>query len=164
MPAISLGIAVSIFGAQAIGAGRFERLHRVIGAGIALNFVIGGVLVIFCYLFATDILGWFLTDRETLRVAHRLLMITLWSYLVFGGTSVLTGIMRASGDVFWPTVLSIFSIWAVEIPVAYILSQRIGIDGIWVGYAMAFAAGFLLQYGYYRAFWQSKRHERLIPE
>jgi len=164
MPAISLGIAVSIFGAQAIGAGRFERLRRVIGAGIALNFVIGGVLVVLCYLFATDILGWFLTDRETLRVAHRLLMITLWSYLIFGGTSVLTGIMRSSGTVFWPTALSIFSIWAVEIPTAYILAQKIGIDGIWVGYATAFVAGFLLQYGYYRAFWRNKRHGRLIPE
>jgi putative MATE family efflux protein len=164
MPAVSLGIAVSIFGAQAIGAGRSERLRRVIGAGFALNLALGGTLVLLCYLFATDILGWFLTDLETLQVAHRLLMITLWSYLVFGGTSVITGIMRSSGTVFWPTVLSIFSIWAVEVPAAYILARKMGIDGIWVGYAVAFVAGFLLQYGYYRTFWREKRHGRLIPD
>ena len=39
-----------------------------------------------------------------------------------------------------------------------------GIDGIWVGYTVAFVAGFLLQYGYYRTFWRKKRHRRLIPD
>lgn len=52
MPAISIGMAVSVFGAQAIGAGRQESLHKVINAGVVLNFTIGGVLIALSYLFA----------------------------------------------------------------------------------------------------------------
>nr|WP_245628894.1 MATE family efflux transporter [Alicyclobacillus shizuokensis] len=162
MPAVSIGIAVSIFGAQVIGAGRPEQLRQVIRSGVLLNYVVGGVLVILCYLFARDILSWFLTNEHTLTMAYQLLMITLWSYLIFGNGQVFSGIMRASGTVVWPTVLSVISIWCVEIPVAYVLSAHIGIDGVWLGYCAAFVVGLLLLYGYYRWFWRRKEHKRLI--
>nr|WP_067932495.1 MATE family efflux transporter [Alicyclobacillus kakegawensis] len=162
MPAVSIGIAVSIFGAQVIGAGRPEQLRQVIRSGVLLNYVVGGVLVILCYLFARGILSWFLTNEHTLRMAFRLLMITLWSYLIFGNAQVFSGIMRASGTVVWPTVLSVISIWCVEIPVAYLLSARLGIDGVWLGYCAAFVVSLLLLYGYYRWFWRRKEHKRLI--
>ncbi len=92
----------------------------------------------------------------------RLLAITLWSYLLFGNSAILSGIMRASGTVLWPTTISIASIWAVEVPVAYILSHRIGIEGIWIGYPAAFATSLLLQYVYYTFVWKRQRHARLI--
>ena len=86
-----------------------------------------------CYLFAWNILGWFITDPHTLDIAHALLMITLWSYAVFGNTAVLSGIMRGSGTVLWPTVIGIFAIWGVEVPAAYLLMHRVGstaLDGL----------------------------------
>ena len=164
MPAISLGIAVSIFAAQSIGANQFDRLQQVIRAGVLLNYIIGGVLVILVYLFSTDILSWFLTSGTTLDIAHRLLMITLWSYLIFGNMQILTATMRASGTVLYPTVFSIISIWLVEVPVAYVLSHFtvLGIRGIWVGYPAAFLINLILQYAYYRLSWKKKRIVRLI--
>ncbi|MBE3575116.1 MAG: MATE family efflux transporter [Firmicutes bacterium] len=163
MPAVSIGIAASVFGAQAIGAGRTGQLRDVMRAAVTLNYVIGGVLVAFCYGFAREILSLFLTNPVPLDIAYRLLMITLWSYLVFGNAQVLSGIMRASGTVLWPTVLSIVSVWGIEIPVAYVLSRHIGVDGIWVGYSAAFVAGLGLQYLYYRLFWRNREHRALIP-
>ena len=68
-------------------------------------------------------------------------MITLWSYAVFGNSAVLSGIMRGSGTVLWPTVIGIFAIWGVEVPAAYILMQRFGLDGVWMGYPIAFCTG-----------------------
>ncbi|CEH30721.1 MATE efflux family protein [Aneurinibacillus migulanus] len=162
MPAMSLGMAVSIFGAQAIGAGLFERLQKVLRAGIVLNYIIGGVLITLAYLFSQTILSLFIAETQTLELAHELLRITLWSYLIFGHASVMSGIMRSSGTVFWPTALSIISIWGVEVPVAYILSNRIGIEGIWYAYPIAFAVNLLLQFGYYQFFWKKKRHTQLI--
>lgn len=162
MPAVSIGIAASVFGAQAIGAGRPGQLRDVMRAAVTLNYVVGGVLVVFCYGFAREILSLFLTDRVPLDIAHRLLMITLWSYPVFGNAQVLTGIMRASGTVLWPTALSIVSIWGIEIPIAYMLSRCIGVDGIWIGYSAAFVAGLGLQYLYYRLFWRNREHRALI--
>lgn len=162
MPAVSLGIAVSIFGAQAIGAGREERLRVILRAGIWLNYIVGGILVTLAYLFAYEILSLFLTDQDTLRLAFDLLMITLWSYLIFGTNVVLAGIMRASGTVFWPTLLAIISIWGVEVPVAYVLSGRLGLNGVWLGYPAAFICGLAMQFGYYTLVWKRKKHQRLI--
>lgn len=162
MPAVSLGIAVSIFGAQAIGAGRQEQLRPILRAGVRLNFFVGGILVALTYMFAHELLSLFLTDQYTLRLAFDLLMITLWGYLIFGVNVVLAGIMRSSGTVFWPTALAIASIWGVEVPVAYVLSGRLGLNGIWLGYPAAFICGLVLQAGYYHLFWKRREHRRLI--
>lgn len=164
MPAVSLGITVSIFAAQSIGANQFDRLQKVIGAGLVMNYVIGGILISFIYLFSKQILGLFLTSQNTIDIAHSLIMITLWSYLIFGHAQIYGATMRASGTVLWPTIFAVISIWLVEVPVAYFLSYHtsLGIKGIWVGYPAAFIVSFLLQYGYYRLSWKKKRITRLI--
>ncbi len=162
MPAISLGAAVSVFGAQAVGEGNFRRLQEIMKAGIRLNLVIGGVLVALTYLFGRQILSLFLTDEPTMVMAYRLLVITLWGYLVFGNLTVISGIMRATGTVFWPTLLTILSIWGILVPTAYALSARIGIEGIWAAYPTEFIVGLAFQYVYYRFIWLKRKYVRLI--
>jgi putative MATE family efflux protein len=160
-PAISIGIAASIFGAQCIGARREDKLGSVIRSAVGLNYVVGGIIIAVCYLCAWFILGWFITDHATLVIAHQLLMITLWSYLLFGNSAVLSGLMRGSGSVLWPTINGIFAIWGVEVPVAWILMHRIGLDGVWIGYPAAFCVVLALQFTYYEFVWKRKTHERL---
>ncbi len=164
MPAVSLGITVSIFAAQSIGANQFDRLQKVIQAGLVMNYVIGGILISFIYLFSKQILALFLTSQNTIDIAHSLIMITLWSYLIFGHAQIIGATMRASGTVLWPTIFAVIAIWLVEVPVAYFLSYHtsLGIKGIWVGYPAAFIVSLLLQYGYYRLSWKKKRITRLI--
>lgn len=161
-PAISIGITASIFGAQSIGAHRQDKLNSVVRSGVSLNYIIGGCIVLLCYVFAWQILGWFITAPRPLDIAHQLLMITLWSYLLFGNSAVLSGVMRSSGTVLWPTAINIFAIWGVEVPAAYFLMQRVGIDGVWMGYPIAFLVGLALQFCYYEFFWKNKTHQRLI--
>jgi MATE family, multidrug efflux pump len=161
-PAISIGIAASIFGAQCIGARREDKLGSVIRSAVGLNYVIGGILIALCYIFAWVILGWFITDSRTLDIAHELLMITLWSYAVFGNSAVLSGVMRGSGDVLWPTIVGIAVIWGIEVPVAWLLMHRVGLDGVWIGYPAAYCASLLLQFCYYEFVWKRKTHERLV--
>ncbi|EJT18757.1 MULTISPECIES: MATE family efflux transporter [Bacillus] len=164
MPAVSLGITVSIFAAQSIGAKQFNRLQEVIRAGIVMNYIIGGILIAFIYLFSREILSLFLTSSNTIEIAHSLVMITLWSYLIFGHAQIIGATMRASGTVLWPTIIGVVSIWLVEVPVAYYLSYHtnLGIKGIWIGYPAAFIVSLLLQYGYYKLSWKKKRISRLV--
>jgi putative MATE family efflux protein len=161
-PAISIGITASIFGAQSIGARREDKLGSVVRSGVTLNYIVGGLIILLSYVFAWNILGWFITQPRPLHIAHELLMITLWSYALFGNSAVLSGIMRSSGTVLWPTAIGIFAIWGVEVPAAYLLMHRLGIDGVWMGYPIAFAVGLTLQFCYYEFVWKRKQHERLI--
>jgi putative MATE family efflux protein len=161
-PAISIGITASIFAAQCIGARREDKLGSVVRSAVGLNYAIGALLVTICYLFSWDILGWFIISPHTLAIAHGLLTITLWSYVVFGNTAVLSGIMRGSGSVLWPTTISIFSIWGVEVPSAYLLMHHFGLSGVWMGYPIAFCTGVVLQFCYYEFVWKRRTHARLV--
>jgi putative MATE family efflux protein len=158
-PAISIGIASSIFGAQSIGAKRYDRLMNIVQSGVTLNYVVGGILIALAYTFDYAILGAFVKDAHTIAIAHDLLVITLWSYVIFGNNSVLSGVMRSSGTVLWPTLISVFSIWAVEVPVAYVLSQHtsLGLRGVWLAYPVAFIVGLIGQYTYYRFVWRKRK-------
>jgi putative MATE family efflux protein len=156
-PAISIGITVSIFGAQAIGAQRTDRLRKIVRAGVLLNYAIGGALIVIVYLLAHEVLSLFITDPPTLGTAHDLLSITLWSYVIFGNTSVLSGMMRSSGSVLVPTTISILTIWCVEVPIAWVLSHgSLGLRGVWYAYPIAFAVSLTLQSVYYFGVWRRR--------
>ena len=162
LPAVSIGIAASVFGAQAIGRGDQHQLSKIIRTGINLQFVITGLLVLVVYAFSRTVLGLSITDEGVVDMANSLVMITLWSFLIWGLVSVLGGVMRSSGDVFWPTVISILAIWAIQVPVAYFLSARIGLTGVWIAYPIAYVALFVIQGAYYQLIWRKKSHTRMI--
>jgi len=153
-PANCLGAAAAVYGAQSIGARRFDRLPKIARAGFALNLVVAGGAIALCYLFARPLLSLFITQPDTLDVAQVLLYIALWSYVIFGNTSVLSGLMRANGTVLWPTAIGILAIWAVQVPIAGLLSHGgLGLRGIWVAYPVAFSCAFIAVLVYYRRAW-----------
>lgn len=161
-PAISIAITSSILGAQAIGAGHVDKLGGIARTGLLMNLVLTGSLVLLGYLFSRPLMGFFITSAPVLELAQTLLHIMLWSSVIFGMASVLSGVMRASGSVLVPTAISIFCIAAVEVPVAWFLSHRIGINGIWTAYPVAFIAMLMLQSAYYRLVWRKKAIRRLV--
>lgn len=161
-PAISIGIAASIFGAQCIGAKREDKLGSVIRSAVALNYIVGGILVTLCYLLATQLLQLFITDPATVQIAHELLMITLWSYLIFGNSAIISGVMRSSGTVLVPTINGLVGIWLIEVPVSYFSMRYFGLPGVWFGYPAYYCFMVCAQFTYYELFWKKKTHERLV--
>src|SRR6185437_12044956 len=51
-PVMSIGIAASIFGAQAIGAGQQDHLGRITRTALLTNLVITGGLTLLAYIFS----------------------------------------------------------------------------------------------------------------
>jgi putative MATE family efflux protein len=161
-PAVSIAISASIFGAQSIGAGRFDRMGPIVRSAVALNYAIEGALIAAAYLSSTALISLFITAPATVTIAHHLLTITLWSYALFGNARVLSAVMVSTGTVVAPTAINILSIWAVEVPVAYLLMQHIGLDGVWYGYPAAYGAGLLCQLAYYKLVWKRRPLKRLV--
>ena len=161
-PALSIAITASILGAQAIGAGRLERLGPILRTGLMINACLTGALIVLVYGLSHWLLGLFITDPLTRAQAEHLLHIMLWSVLVFGFQAVVGGIMRASGTVLAPMIISIFCIVGVELPMAYLLDVRFGLEGVWMAFPVAYICMLILQTGYYKVVWRHKRIERLI--
>lgn len=161
-PALSIAIAASIFGAQAIGAGRIDQLNKVTRTALIFNIIFTGGLVLIAYLFSEHIIRLFVSDTEVLQLSQDFLHIVCWSSLLFGAGSILAGVMRASGDVIVPMLLSLFNILLIEIPVAYLLSRYYGSHGVWWGVAANFTMMLLFQGLYYQFVWRKKSIKKLI--
>ncbi|WP_128928830.1 MATE family efflux transporter [Bradyrhizobium guangxiense] len=160
--AMSISIAVSILGAQAVGGGDRARLDGIVRTGLAFNLVLTGGLVALIHLAPRAILGLFITDAAVLDLANGLLDIALWSSVPFGLATVFSGAMRAAGVALTPMLLSIFAIVAIELPAAVILSRTIGLQGVWAAYPIVFCAMFVLQMGYYLMVWRKRAIRRLV--
>jgi hypothetical protein len=61
-PALSIAITASILGAQAIGAGRLERIGPILRTGLAINLCLTGGLIVLGYVLSHWLLGLFITD------------------------------------------------------------------------------------------------------
>jgi len=161
-PALSIAISVSIFGAQAIGRGDADQVGPIVRTGLQMNVLLTGGLVALGYLFSRALMSLFITDGAVIELAQGLLHIVLWSSVLFGMSTVFSGIMRASGTVWTPLLISIFSIAAIEVPSAILLSRMIGIEGVWIAYPITFGAMCLLQMSFYMLVWRKRAIARLI--
>src|SRR3569833_397932 len=162
-PAMSIGIAASIFGAQAIGAGQQDRLGRITRTAMIMNLIITGSLVVLAYVFSETLVQLFITDPKVVGMTETLLHIVLWSVVMFGFSVILSGVMRSSGDVLIPMLISLGTIVLVETPLArYLATTPLGLNGIWTAYATSFCTMFVLQAIYYWFFWRKKPIKKLV--
>ncbi|MCF6762630.1 MATE family efflux transporter [Pseudomonas fragi] len=161
-PALSIAITASILGAQAIGAGRIERIGPILRTGLLINLCLTGALVVLGYGLSHWLLGLFITDVEARVRAEHLLHIMLWSVLVFGFQAVIGGIMRASGVVLVPMGITIFCVLCIELPAAYVLDAHFGLQGVWMAFPVTYVAMLVLQTAYYRLVWRHKQIQRLV--
>lgn len=162
-PAMSIGIAASIFAAQAIGARQNEQLGAIARTALTLNLIITGGLILMAYLFSQHVVALFITDPAVVDLTESLLHVVLWSIVCFGWSMVFSGIMRASGTVYVPMMLSVACILLVELPGAIWLSQTsLGLTGIWVAYAASFTMMMVLQGCWYQFVWKRKEIVALV--
>lgn len=164
IPGMSVSIAISVFVAQAIGAGNQENVRQITKLGLKLSYLFGGALILIVYLLSEPILKLFLTSADTIGIAKGLILISFWSYLLLGHVQAISATMRATGVVLWPTIFLIGSIWVVEVPAAYLLSNftSLGINGVWLAYPIAFAVNLAAQYCYYHFVWKKKTIKALV--
>jgi len=83
--------------------------------------------------------------------------------LMFGFSVILSGVMRSSGDVLFPMLISLGTVVLVETPLAlYLSTTPLGLHGIWTGYATSFCTMFVLQGLYFWFVWRKKPIKKLV--
>lgn len=147
MPAMAMGGAVSAMAAQNIGAGRWDRISRVTGYGIGYQLLITGTMVAVMLTFHEPLLGLFLGDNDVvIAEAWHMQLRVSWSFIAFGCTMILFGVMRANGVVIKPLIILIFTLFAVRIGFYYLAYPRIGADALWFSFPAGSFVSLLLAY------------------
>ncbi|MFS8138031.1 MAG: MATE family efflux transporter, partial [Thermomonas sp.] len=165
MPAMAIGAACSSMAAQNVGAARWDRVSAVAKRGVAFNFLLTGALIAPLILLDQYTLALFLPEGSpALAVARHLNHIAVWSFLFFGVTFVLAGVIRATGAVLPPLLILGFALWGVRVPFANILQPHIGVDAIWWSFPVSALVSMLLSAAYYRwGGWRKAKMMRVDP-
>jgi len=151
MPALSVGGAVSSMAAQNIGAKRWDRVGRITGAGILLNVLMTSVLVIAITLVNRPVFTLFLgSGSGAVDLAMHIHRIVSWSFILFGISVVLSGVVRSTGAVLPPLAILFTSLWLVRIPFAVALGSVWHADAIWWSFPVGSVASIAMSATYYR--------------
>jgi Na+-driven multidrug efflux pump len=110
-------------------------------------------------LFAKPLLSIFTDNPEILKEGTKLLYLTL---LLEPGRSfnlVIISSLRAAGDVKFPIMMGIISMWGVSVPLAYLLGivYGLGLVGIWIAFAAdEWLRGLCMLWRWRKRDWQKK--------
>lgn len=163
MPAMAIGAACSTMAAQNVGAKLWHRVDSTAKAGVLCNVLMTGALIIPVVLLDRVALSFFLPEGSpALEAARHLNHIAVGSFLFFGVTFVLSGVVRSTGAVIPPLVILGIALWGVRVPVAKLLQPALGVDAIWWSFPISSICAMLLSMAYYR--WGHWRQARMLDD
>lgn len=161
MPAMAIGAACSSIAAQSVGAGDWKRVDATARTGVGFNFLLTGALIAPLILLDRYSFALFLPDGSgSMEIARHLNHIGVWSFLFFGVTFVVSGVVRATGAVVPPLLILGIALWGIRVPFAELLRPSLGVDAVWWSFPVSAAAAMLMSLAYYR--WGGWRHARML--
>lgn len=152
MPYMNVGMALSNFIGQNVGAGEFERARTGLRSAYKILVAITLTVLPIIWFFGTDLVSMFLNSNnpESIAVGTQLLRDMSFFYIILGMMNNTSGLLRGAGDNSWTLISSIVSI-SVRIIAAYWLNSIIGVRGIWLGSAIGWITAFAIVFGRYKS-------------
>ena len=150
LPAMGFSVAVSMMAGQNIGARRFDRVKEVFRWGMIFS---GGITLagtVTVMLIPGVLLRAFLNDPEAIRIGTAYLMIVGAAYLCFSAMFVSNGVINGAGQTMVTTLVTVFALWIVRVPLALALSHHFQrIEAVWVASAIGLTVGMAASLAYY---------------
>ena len=157
MPAMNFAAALSTFVGQNLGANKPERVRTGLLSTVAMTSLFSISISALALILSAPLMRLFTTDAEVVRIGVHYLYIVSPFYVIFTTMFTVGGVMRGAGDTFIPMLITFIALWVVRIPLCYLLSNELGVAGIWWGIPGAWLTGALLSSFYYlTGRWKSK--------
>ncbi len=151
MPTFAVGMAASAMAAQNVGARKWDRVNATARTGVLFSVVITSSMVLLIEVLDTHAFQIFLpAGSMALASATHLNHIVTWSFVFFGITMVLFGVVRATGAVMAPLFILTISMLGVRFPLAEALISRYQVDAIWWSFPISSALAAVLAIVYYK--------------
>jgi putative MATE family efflux protein len=151
MPAFAVGMGVSAMAAQNVGARKWDRVKSIARVGVVYSVLLTGSIVLVIEILDTHAFRLFLPDgSEALRLATHLNRVVTWSFMFFGVSMVLFGVVRATGAVMAPLVVLTISLLVVRFPLAEAFLDRFQADAVWWSFPISSALSAVLAVLYYK--------------
>jgi putative MATE family efflux protein len=151
MPAFAVGMAVSAMTAQNVGAGKWHRVTAIARVGVLYSMLLTGSVVLAIELLNTRVFGLFLpSESSALAIASHMNRIVTPSFIFFGISLTLFGVVRATGAVMAPLIILTVALLGVRFPFAEALLTRYQVDAVWWSFPVSSLLAAALAVLYYR--------------
>jgi putative MATE family efflux protein len=160
MPSMGLGSGAGVLVGQNLGAHRPERAEK--GAWLAIGFVQAFLTAcsLAILLWAEGVMALFSADPELIRLGAVFLRIATASYVVLAPTTVLQSCIAGAGDTVPNMIINVGMIWAMQLPLAYLLPKvtDMGVLGVRWAIVITTLAGSIAYVAYFRlGRWKNKK-------
>lgn len=137
MIALAAASATQIIVGHSVGAGDYDFAYKRVLKTLRFGIIISMSVAIANWLLSPITFYLFTQDPNVISLGTTIMLIA--AALELGRTTNLVVInsMKASGDVKFPTVLAMFSMWLLSVGLAFVLGVcfNMGLVGVWIGMA-----------------------------
>ncbi|WP_258297810.1 MATE family efflux transporter [Paenibacillus peoriae] len=134
---MAVGEGTEIIVARLIGAGDKEKAYHQLLRSLKWSLVITIAVIVVVSFFRYEVMAIFTDEPAIIQLGAAILLfcILLEPGRVFN--HVVINSLRAAGDVQFPLMMAIISMWGIKIPLAYVLGIHMGygVLGVWIAHA-----------------------------
>jgi putative MATE family efflux protein len=126
LPAWGMSNAAATLVGQNLGAGLPDRAVRSVRTAAIYNGVFMAVVTLIFLFAAGPIISFLNRDPDIQTLAIQALRIISVGYVFYGVGMVLTSAFNGAGDTRTPTIINLFCFWGFQIPLAWLLANKLG--------------------------------------
>jgi putative MATE family efflux protein len=159
MPGVSIGMGAQIKVGYLVGAGRHDLARGKVYRYFAVAFGISVVGVVLVQWWHRALLGLFTDDPDVIGLASSVLLVALVHEPGRNFNTVIIPALKGAGDVRFPVLVGMVSMWGVGVFGAWLLGVRLGLGlpGVWAAMAAdEWLRGLLMLWRWRSGAWTSK--------
>lgn len=151
MPIGALGNAVMTMSAQNIGANKFDRVKEIFKNGIIIGIIISSVMSIFSILNPHLLINMFTKDIEVFEYSKSYIYTIMPIFIFYSIMFVCNGIINGAGKTIVIMVFSTSTTLILRTILAYALSGKFSLIGIWASMGICYIINTLFSLYYYKS-------------
>lgn len=135
MPGYGISQAATTVVGQCVGANRKDLARRLGWMTVGLGVFCMAMTGLLMYIYAPYMIGFLTNDSEIRELGSTILRIEAFAEPMYAVSIVATGILRGYADTLIPSLMNLFSMWCVRIPLSAYLAASMGLKGVWIAMA-----------------------------
>lgn len=139
LPSWGISNAASTLVGQNLGAKKPERAERAVWVTGWVNMILLSVIGLVLVLIPETFIRFFINNENVIKSGVAGLRIISIGFVAYGLGMVLVNSFNGAGDTSTPLKINIFAFWFVEIPLAWLLAMKAGIneEGVYIAIVVA---------------------------
>ena len=148
-PAQSFGMALTTYVGQNIGAGKMHRVKEGLRATMVMSVLCGIGAMALVLVYGPNMMRLFSQEAAVIEAGMDYLRPVMYCYLLFAVMNTVLSVLRGAGDMVFPMITSLLSLWIIRLPMAYLLAYFFGKEYLFFSFGAGWLIGMVMAISYY---------------